>query len=52
MTIETLVDDTMCPFFNNCIPIPDDNEVEDYCVVNYEECPRYIKIETERRENV
>jgi hypothetical protein len=40
----TLIDKLeMCPYMKECSP--EDNEIEDYCVINYQNCEKYIQRE-------
>jgi hypothetical protein len=33
----------ICPLLSNCIPEPDDEMIENYCVINYCECEIYLQ---------
>ena len=38
----------LCPFLKKCQP--DDEQVENYCCLNYEECEVYIKYQRDNYE--
>ena len=44
-TLESKLD--LCPFLKQCNP--DDNEIEDYCAINYSNCEIYIKKEAKKK---
>lgn len=37
----------LCPLMKTCNP--DDNEIEDYCAINYSNCEIYIKKEAKKK---
>lgn len=39
--LESSLELELCPFIKKCNP--EDNQIEDYCCLNYEECPKYIE---------
>lgn len=42
-TLDNSIGFDVCPLVKKCNP--DESEVENYCVINYQNCPKYIQYE-------
>lgn len=42
----------LCPLLKCCIPEPSEEDLENYCAINYEECEKYIEYKMMGRKGV
>ena len=47
--LESSLELELCPFMKQCDP--DDEQIENYCAINYENCENYIKYMRKRNES-